>query len=76
MDIVNLTCPGCSGKYYGDTSLLSLDVELHCPFCGSYFKKEEIKEMAGGDEKRSAIVRLNRNMSFYRPKEEKHREEA
>jgi uncharacterized Zn finger protein len=76
MDIINLTCPRCSGEYYGDTSLLSLDVALHCPFCGAYFKKEEMKEMAGADRKLSAIVRLNRNMSFYRPKEVKNREEA
>lgn len=76
MDIINLICPRCSGEYYGDTSLLSLDVELHCPFCGSYFKREEIKDIVNADQKISAIVRLNRNMSFYRPKEKKHREEA
>ena len=76
MDIINLTCPRCSGEYYGDTSLLSLDVELHCPFCGSYFRKEEVKEIVSADQKVSAIVRLNRGKSFYRPKETNNREEA
>jgi uncharacterized Zn finger protein len=75
MDIINLTCPRCSGEYYGDTSLLSLDVELHCPFCGSYFKREEIKDMAHADQKTSAIIRMSRDKSFYRPKEKKNREE-
>lgn len=69
MEIINVTCPRCFGEYYGDTSLLSLDVELHCPFCGSYFKKEEAKEIVGADGKSSAIVRLSKDKSFYRPKE-------
>ncbi len=75
MDIINLTCPRCSREYYGDTSLLSLDVELHCPFCGYYFRREEIKDIANADQKTSAIVRLNRDKTFYRPKEKKNREE-
>ena len=76
MDIINLICPRCSGEYYGDTTLLSLDVELHCPFCGSYFKKEEIKDMGYADQKVSAVVRMNSGNSFYRPKKKTNREDA
>lgn len=71
MDIFNLNCPRCSKEYYGDVSLLSLDVEFHCPFCGSYFKKEEIGDFVGADQKGSAIVQMSRDKSFYRPKETK-----
>lgn len=71
MDIFNLKCPKCSKEYYGDISLLSLEVEFHCPFCGSYFRKKEVKELMIPDRKVSAVVRLSRDKSFYRPRETK-----
>ncbi len=76
MDIFTLKCPRCFKEYYGDVSLLSLEVEFHCPFCGSYFRREEVKDIVSADQKISAIVRLSKNKSFYRPKEKKNREEA
>ncbi len=76
MDIIDLTCPECSGKYYGDTALLSLRVKLHCPFCGSYFKWEGDKRTVGADGKTSAIVGLSGDMDFYRPRERTNREEG
>jgi DNA-directed RNA polymerase subunit RPC12/RpoP len=71
MDIFNLNCPKCSKEYYGDVSLLSLEVELHCPFCGSYFRKQEVKNLITPGRKGSSIVRLNSDKTFYRPKETK-----
>jgi hypothetical protein len=67
MNIFYITCPKCSRQYYGDVSLLSLDVELHCPFCGSYFKPEEIEKPAITDQKVSSIVQLSKDKSFYKP---------
>lgn len=71
MNIFNITCPKCSGEYYGDVSLLSLDVELHCPFCGSYFKPDEAKKITAADQNASPIVQLSQNKSFYKPAEKK-----
>ena len=70
MDIFYLACPKCSKEYYADVSLLSLDVELHCPFCGSYFRREEAKEVVTGDRKISSIVQLNKDKTFYKPEKE------
>lgn len=67
MNIFNVTCPRCSGEYYGDVSLLSLDVEFHCPYCGSYFKPDEAKKIDSADRKLSPIVQLSKDKSFYRP---------
>ena len=71
MNIFNITCPKCSGEYYGDVSLLSLDIELHCPFCGSYFKADEAKKITTADQNASPIVQLSQNKSFYKPAEKK-----
>ena len=71
MDIFNLNCPRCSKEYYCDVSLLSLDVAFHCPFCGSYFRKEEVGDILAADQKVSAIVRLSKDKRFYRPEETK-----
>jgi DNA-directed RNA polymerase subunit RPC12/RpoP len=67
MDIFYLTCPGCSREYYADVSLLSIDAELHCPFCGLYFRREEAKKIITGDRKLSSIVQLNGDIVFYKP---------
>ena len=67
MDIFYLTCPKCSKEYYADVSLLSLDVELHCPFCGSYFRREDAQEIVNGEQKLSSIVRLSKDKTFYKP---------
>lgn len=39
--IFYVECPECHQSYYGDVELLNVDVELHCPYCGLYFKKED-----------------------------------
>ena len=67
MDIFYLTCPKCSRSYYADVSLLSLDVELHCPFCGAYFRRGDAKEIITGEQKLSSIVRLSKDKTFYKP---------
>lgn len=71
MNIFYITCPKCSREYYADVSLLSLDVELHCPFCGSYFKPDEAEKIATADQNASPIVLLSKNQSFYKPAEKK-----
>jgi hypothetical protein len=68
MDIFYLTCPVCSKQYYADTSLLSLDVAFHCPFCGAYFKHEDAKEIDRADQKVSSIVQLSKDKDFYKPR--------
>jgi len=67
MDIFYLTCPSCSREYYADVSLLSLDVEMHCPFCGLYFRREDAKKVLAGDRKLSSIVPLTGDNVFYKP---------
>lgn len=67
MDIVYVDCPKCSKEYYCDVSLLSLDVELHCPFCGSYFRREDAKRLISPDQQVSSIVRLSKEKKFYKP---------
>jgi hypothetical protein len=70
VDIFYLTCPECSGEYYADTSLLSLDVTFHCPFCGAYFKKKK-QDAVDSDPGISPIVRMSRGKTFYAPASEK-----
>jgi hypothetical protein len=67
MDIFYLACPICSKTYYADVSLLSLDVELHCPFCGAYFRHGDAKEILTGDQKLANIVQLSKDKKFYKP---------
>lgn len=67
MDIVYVDCPKCSKEYYCDVALLSLDVELHCPFCGSYFRREDAKQLVTPDQRVSSIVRLSKDKKFYKP---------
>jgi len=67
MDIFYVTCPKCSKEYYCDISLLSLDVELHCPFCGSYFSKRDATGSVTSDQRASSIVRISKDTMFYKP---------
>ena len=39
--IFYVDCLECKRTFYCDVELYDLDVELHCPYCGLYFKKEE-----------------------------------
>ncbi|MBW1676592.1 MAG: hypothetical protein JRJ79_08300 [Deltaproteobacteria bacterium] len=71
MNIFYITCPKCSREYYGDVSLLSLDVDLHCPFCGCYFKPDEAEKIVTADQKASPIVQLSKDKSFYKPADKK-----
>jgi hypothetical protein len=67
MDIFYVTCPKCFKQYYGDVSLLSMDVDLHCPFCGIYFKTSEAKNIVTAEKNVSSVVRLSKDKAFYRP---------
>lgn len=70
MDIFNVVCPACNKKYYADMLLYSLNIELHCPFCDAYFRKEESPGVFIGGTSTSAVARvaggLNERM-IYRP---------
>ena len=37
----NATCPDCTNDFEISLELLPIDVELVCPYCGRYFRKEE-----------------------------------
>ncbi len=39
--IFHVACPECDKDFYCDVELYDMDVELHCPYCGLYFKREE-----------------------------------
>jgi len=70
MDIFNITCPACGKGYYADMLLYSLDLELHCPFCDVYFRKEDSPHVFAGGASASAVARLAGGLSkemIYRP---------
>jgi hypothetical protein len=70
MDVFNTVCPECRKKFYADMLLYSLDVELHCPFCGLYFLKEDSPELFAGGAAVSAVARVAGGISkemIYRP---------
>jgi ssDNA-binding Zn-finger/Zn-ribbon topoisomerase 1 len=67
MDIFNVTCPKCNGQYYADVSLQALDVELHCPYCGEYFKLTASGQSDANDRGVTTLVRLAKDKQFYKP---------
>lgn len=74
MDIFSVTCPSCSREYYADMLLYSLNVELHCPYCGVYFYKEESPEVITGSAGSAAVARVPGGLkkeTIYRPGKEK-----
>ncbi len=73
MDIFNVTCPKCSREFYADMLLYGLKVELHCPYCGVYFYKEESPRLVTGGAGASAVARVAGGLSekmIYRPPRE------
>ena len=70
MDIFNVECPKCNRQYYADMLLYSLDIELHCPYCGVYFHKEDSPRIQTGGTGASAVAQtaggLGKDM-IYRP---------
>ncbi|MCB2227967.1 MAG: hypothetical protein KQH53_14905 [Desulfarculaceae bacterium] len=73
MDIFNVRCPSCKESFYADMLLYSLKVELHCPFCGLYFFKEDSPEVVTGSANSAAVARVPGGLtkeSIYRPGEE------
>jgi len=40
-----VVCPKCSGKYYVTVSLLGKNLKLFCPFCKTFFREDEAKEI-------------------------------
>lgn len=74
MDVFNVVCPKCEKKFYADMLLYSLDVELHCPFCGFYFKKEDSPEIFAGGVGASAVARVAGGLKedmIYNPQKKK-----
>lgn len=74
MDIFNVRCPACGRDYYADMLLHSLEVELHCPYCGKYFLKEESPLVVTGRAGASAVARVTGGVSkemIYKPGGEK-----
>ncbi len=70
MDIFNVRCPTCQKDYYADMLLYSLKVELHCPYCGVYFYKEESPKLVTGGAGASTVARVAGGLSqemIYRP---------
>lgn len=73
MDIFNVECPDCGKVFYADMLLYSLDVELHCPFCGIYFLKKDSPNVVTGGETASAVARLEGGLKkdmIYKPEPE------
>ncbi len=75
MDIFDVTCPECKRAYYGDMLLYSLNVQLHCPYCGKDFYKEESPRVVTGGSSVSAVARvaggITEQMIFHPGSEEK-----
>jgi hypothetical protein len=40
-----VVCPNCGGKYYVTISLLGKNLKLFCPFCKTFFREKEAKEI-------------------------------
>ncbi|MBU4567261.1 MAG: hypothetical protein KMY53_04350 [Desulfarculus sp.] len=74
MDIFSVTCPSCGREYYADMLLYSLPVELHCPYCGVYFYKENSPLVITGSASSAAVAKVPGGLkkeTIYRPGEEK-----
>jgi len=70
MDIFSVRCPACKRDYYADMLLYSLKVELHCPFCGVYFYKEQSPQLVTGGVAASTVARVAGGLTedmIYRP---------
>lgn len=70
MDIFTVECPECKRSFYADMLLYSLKVELHCPFCGLYFFKEDSPRLITGGASVSAVARVGGGLKedmIYRP---------
>ena len=73
MDIFNVECPSCGRQYYADMLLYSMHVELHCPFCGVYFYKEDSPRVQTGGAGASAVAQTPGGLTedmIYRPVED------
>ena len=73
MEIFSVICPHCQKDFYADMVLYSLKVELHCPYCGAYFYKEESPQLVTGSDKVSTVVMAAGQLSgemFYKPETE------
>jgi len=69
MDIYYVTCPDCSKDFYCDEALSYLDVELLCPYCGSYFRQTDLNQQDTSASKIPSIVRWGKGKRFYKPKD-------
>jgi NAD-dependent SIR2 family protein deacetylase len=58
MDIFTVSCPKCGKGFYADMLLYTLDVELHCPSCDAYFKKEASPTFRCGKLVTAAVARI------------------
>ena len=73
MDIFNVECPSCCRVYYADMLLYSLKIELHCPYCGVYFYKEDSPRVQTGGAGASAVAQTAGGLSeemIFRPAQE------
>jgi len=73
MDIFNVTCPTCKKVYYCDLLLYDLDLKLHCPYCGLYFRRTESPAVYIGGTGTSSVAQITGGIHsemIYEPKEE------